>query len=339
MEGFKIAEQRQYHILWILDRNDFVKICTLAIELEVRNAMDYATYLLCTSLADQAGPAIEQLSKHSKPKIRKKAKQIRQAIHRAGLPRIRIKTLGGFRVLQDDFPIEDKKWQGNQPKRLLKAIIARGSERVSKEVIIEELWPEGQPEAVKKNFKVTLHRLRKALEPKTDKSLGSAYIQLKDKFISLDQDLCYVDVDEFVSLYDKGNIKEKNGDAKEAISLYQAAAKLYQGDFLKEDLYEPFAQIKRLELRIKYIDLLYKTAEFYESSGAANKAIACYKKVVQSDPVSEKAYRRLMTLYSNRGMRSAALKIYEECRQALQAGLDTGPDEVTTSIYKKVLES
>ena len=172
LEGFKIAEQRQYHVLWILDRNDFVKICTLAIELEVRNAMDYAAHLLATSLADQAGPAIEQLSKHSKPKIRKKAKQIRQAIHRAGLPRIRIKTLGGFRVLQDDFPIEDKKWQGNQPKRLLKAIIARGSERVSKEVIIEELWPEGQPEAVKKNFKVTLHRLRKALEPKTDKILG-----------------------------------------------------------------------------------------------------------------------------------------------------------------------
>lgn len=339
LEGFKIAEKRQYHVLWILDRNDFVKICTLAIELEVRKAMDYAAHLLATRLAAQAGPEIEQLSKHSKPKIRKKAKQIRLAIHRAGLPRIRIKTLGGFRVLQDDSPIEDKNWQGNQPKRLLKAIIARGSEKVLKEVIIEDLWPEGRPEAVEKNFKVTLHRLRKALKPARDKTLGYAHIHLKDKFISLDKELCQVDMDEFLSLYEKGKIKEKKGDIKEALSLYEAAANLYQGDFLKEDLYEPFAHIKRLDLRIKHIDLLYKTAELYESSGTANKAIACYKKVVQSDPVSEKAYQRLMTLYSNRGMRSAALKVYEECRQALQAGLDTVPDEVTTSIYKKVLES
>ncbi|MFC1788411.1 BTAD domain-containing putative transcriptional regulator [Thermodesulfobacteriota bacterium] len=339
LDGFKIAEQRQYDSLWVLDRNDFVKICTLAIELEVREGMDYAAHLLCTRLALQAGPAIEQLLKHSKPKIRKKAKQIRQAIYRAGLPRIRIKTLGGFGVLRDDVLIENKKWQGNQPKLLLKAMIAHGSLKVSKEIIIEDIWPEGRPEAVEKNFKVTLHRLRKALETPTDKTLGSAYIHLKDKFISLDKDLCHVDADEFLSLYEKGKIKEKKGDAKEALSLYEAAAKLYQGDFLKEDLYAPWADIKRRELRKKYLDLLYKTAELYESRGASKKAIACYKKVVQSDPVAEKAYQRLMTLYSNRGMRSAALKVYEECKKALQTDLDTAPDEITTSIYKKVLET
>jgi LuxR family maltose regulon positive regulatory protein len=339
LEGFRIAEQRGYYIIWNVDRNDFVNLCTLAIEMEVKEAMDYATLLLSTSLADQAGSAIEQLSKHSKPRIRKKAKEIRQVIHRAGLPRIRIKTLGNFNVLKNDVPIEDKKWQGNQPKRLLKAIIARGSLKVSKEIIMEDLWPESQPEPVENKFKVTLHRLRKVLEPKTDKTIGYTYIQLKDKFISLDKDLCYADADEFLSLYDKGKIKGKSGDETEALSFYEAAAKLYQGDFLKEDLYESWTYIKREELRIKYIDLLYKTAQLYESRGGANKAIACYKKVIQSDPASENAYRRLMTLYSNRGMRSAALKTYEECKRALQTGLDTVPDEVTTSIYKKVLES
>jgi ATP/maltotriose-dependent transcriptional regulator MalT len=337
--GFEIAREKGYVHFFILKREDIVEICTLAIELQIKGAEEYAAHLLTTRFAERSGPAVERLLQHTKPKIRKKAKQIGQAIYRAGLSRIRIKTLGGFRVLQDDFPIEDKKWQGNQPKRLLKAIIAHGSEKVSKEVIIEELWPESQPEAVEKNFKVTLHRLRKALEPKTDRTLGYAYIQLKDKFISLDKDLCYVDVDEFVSFYEKGKNMGKKGDAKEALSLYEAAAKIYQGDFLKEDLYAPWADIKREELRIKYIDLLYKTAQLYESRRAANKAIACYKKVVQSDPVSEKAYQRLMTLYSNRGMRSAALKVYEECRQALQTGLDTEPDEVTTSIYRKVLEA
>ena len=229
LAGFNIAKKNSYYHFWFLNQSDLLKTCTLAIELEVREAMDYAAHLLSTRLAAKAGPAIEQLSKHSKPKIRKKAKQIRLAIHRAGLPHIRIKTLGGFGVLRDDALIEDNKWQGNQPKLLLKAIIARGSDKVSKEIIIEDLWPEGRSEASEKNFKVTLHRLRKALGPKTDKTLGSAYIHLKDKFISLDKDLCHVDVDEFLSLYEKGNIKEKKGDTKEALSHYEAAANLYQG--------------------------------------------------------------------------------------------------------------
>ena len=204
---------------------------------------------------------------------------------------------------------------------------------------MEDLWPEERPEAQERNFKVTLHRLRKALEFKTDKTLGSTYIHLKDKFIFLDKDLCHVDVDEFLSLSDKGKIKEKNGDSKGVLSLYEQAAEIYKGDFLVEDLYAPWAHIKREALQLKYIDLLYKTAQLYESIGAANKAIVCYKKIIQSDPVSEKAYQRLMTLYANRGMLSAALRVYEECRQALQTGLDVEPDKITTCIYKKVLET
>jgi ATP/maltotriose-dependent transcriptional regulator MalT/DNA-binding SARP family transcriptional activator len=339
LSGFNIVKKNSYYHFWFLNQSDLLKACTLAIELEVREAMDYAAHLLCTRLAPQAGPEIERLLQHSKPKIRKKAKEIRQAIHRTKMPHVRIKTLGGFGVFRDDFPIQDKKWQGNQPKRLLKAIIARGSGSVSKEIIIEDLWPEGRPKAVEKNFKVTLHRLRKALEPKTEKTLGSSYIHLKDKFICLDKERCHVDVDEFLSLREKGKQKEKEGYIKEALSLYEESAKRYKGDFLVEDLYVPWAGVKREELRKKYIELLYRMAELQENRGASKKSTACYKKVVQSDPFAEKAYQRLMTLYSNRGKRSAALKVYEECKKALQTGLDTEPDELTTSLYKKILET
>ena len=338
-DGFKIAEKRRYVHFMGPNRNDLVKICTLAIELDVKGAMDYAAHLLSTRLSAQARPEIERLSHHSNSKIRHRAQEIKRTIHRANAPHIRIETLGGFQVLQGNTSIQEKEWQGSQPKLLLKAIIAHKSCGVLQDIIAEDLWPGSRASASERNFKVTLHRLRKALEPKLDKTLGSSYIHLKDKSIFLDKDLCHVDVDEFLSLYDKGKIKEKNGDSKMALSFYERAMELYRGDFLVEDLYATWAHIKREQIRLKYIDLLYKTAQLYESIGTTNKAITCYKKVVQRDPVSEKAYQRLITLYSNRGMRSAALKIYEECRQALKTGLDTEPDELTSSLYRKVLET
>jgi len=337
--GFEIAREKGYIHFAFLRQADSVRVCRLAIELQVQEAEEYASHLLATRYAARAGPAIERLLQNAEPEIRNKAEEIRRTIHRAGLPRIGIKTLGGFEVLRNGVLIEDKKWQGSQPKLLLKAIVARGPDRVSREILIEDLWPEGSPEASGKNFKVTLHRLRKALDSGTDKTFGSAYIHLKDSFISLDGELCHVDVDRFLSLYENGKIREKNGEIKEALSLYEMAAKLYRGDFLVQDLYTPWADIKRRELRVAYIELLHKTAELYESSGAAIKAIACYKKVVRSDPLSEKAYQRLMILYANRGRRSEALKVYAQCRHALQSGLDTAPDEMTTSIYKKILET
>jgi DNA-binding SARP family transcriptional activator len=46
----------------------------------------------------------------------------------------------------------------------------------------------------------------------------------------------------------------------------------------------------------------------------------------------------LMLLYAQKGMRTAALKVYEDCRQTLRHGLQTEPDVATTAIYRKILE-
>jgi len=97
--------------------------------------------------------------------------------------------------------------------------------------------------------------------------------------------------------------------------------------------------MKREELRSKYVGLLNKMAELYEARGASRKAIASYKALIETDPLLEGAYQRLMTLYSNLGKRSAALKVYDACRKAVEAELETEPDKVTTSLYKKILES
>lgn len=67
-------------------------------------------------------------------------------------------------------------------------------------------------------------------------------------------------------------------------------------------------------------------------------AIDCYKRLIYTDPTLEQAYQRLMILYGNRGMRSAALKVYEDCQKALQKELNLKPDPVTVAIYRQILE-
>jgi DNA-binding SARP family transcriptional activator len=124
---------------------------------------------------------------------------------------------------------------------LLKALLARGPHPVSKELIMEDLWPDATPKTGENNLRVNLHRLRKALEPTLDKDFGSAYLQFQGNHLVLDQDLCQIDAHDFSSLCRKGRTAEAQGDASAALALYLVAVRLYGGDFLPDEPYASWA--------------------------------------------------------------------------------------------------
>ncbi len=92
-------------------------------------------------------------------------------------------------------------------------------------------------------------------------------------------------------------------------------------------------------MRAVYLELLERLSRLYEKQGTLGRAIEYCKKIIQTDPVSESTYRRLMTLYARRGMRSEALRTYEDCKTILAKELEVEPDEVTTAIFRKIKES
>jgi DNA-binding SARP family transcriptional activator len=233
--------------------------------------------------------------------------------------------------------MEEHDWGGRQPKLLLKDLIAHGGLGVVKDKVLEDLWPKTTPVEAERGFKINLYRLRKALEPAIDKTFGSSYVHLKTNRLCLDQELCQVDLDEFLSLGREGEKLEGDGDLTGALNSYKKAAAIYGGDFLADEPYAPWAGRKRQDLRGRYLEILFRLAALHERRGALMAAIDCYKRLIHTDPSLEPAYQRLMILYGQRGMRSAALKVYEDCQKALQAELNVEPDEVTTAIYKKIL--
>ncbi len=337
-KGFKIARERNYEYFYILGMKYLTKACLLVLELKVEDAVDYAAHLLSTRLSSIAEEELEKLSDHPDVEVKEEVWEIKRAIHRSKTPRLRIQTLGRFQVFRGNSPIEENQWDRVQPKQLLKAIISYGREKIPKEILIDELWPEESPMAADKNFKTTLQRLRKSLEPAIDKYFGSSYIHLQDNFVFLDPELCQVDIDQFVSLLKRADEKEKRGDLKGSLNFCADAMEIYKGDFLPDEIYASWADKKREELRLKYIEFLGKMASLYEKQGVLKKAADCYKKAIQADPLLEESYQRLMAFYSSKGMYNEALRTYDDCKKALKRELKTQPDSTTIAIHKKILE-
>ncbi len=255
----------------------------------------------------------------------------------SGVPQIRVNALGGFQVFRGETLIGQKEWKAKQPKLLLKALVTRGAANVPKDLLIDDVWPDSPPDAVEGNFKVTLHRLRKALEPSME--AGSSYIHLKDNLVSLDRNLVRLDTDEFLSLFHRSRKAEQAGDIKSAILHANSAIPLYRGDYLAEDLYVPWAELKREEFRTIHIDLLRRTAELHESQGSSRKSIELYKMILKTDPCFEEAYQKLMLIYANRGMKTEAIRLFDECRKTLDRDVGVEPDKLTVSIYRRVIET
>lgn len=255
----------------------------------------------------------------------------------AGVPKIQVNVLGGFEVLRGESVVAEADWRARQPKLLLKALITRGASNVPKEVLIEDLWPDTSPASGEGNFKVTLHRLRKALEPTM--GAGSSYIYLKENQVSLNRNFVRLDLDDFLTLFQRTRRAEQAGDIKSAILHGTSAIALYKGDYLAEDLYVPWAEFKREEIRALFIELLRRMAEMHENQGSSKKSIELHKMIIRTDPAFEEAYQKLMLAYSNRGMTAEAIRVFEECKKALDREVGVGPDKLTISIYRRIIES
>jgi DNA-binding SARP family transcriptional activator len=336
--GWEIAEEKRCEHFLILNPRDLLTACILALKLHPLGKIDYVEHLLCNRLASIAGGELRTLSNHPDPRVRERITGMQRKTHRSKVLPLRVETLGGFRVFRGNTLVDEKEWDRNQPRHLLKAILSYKNHSIPKDVLIEHIWPETDPRSGENKLKVTLLRLRKSLEPVIDKDFDSSYIHLHDNLLSCDPELVQVDMSLFLSLLKKGEEKEKLGDPKAALSLYTEAIDLYQGDFLPDEHYDPWIDVKREELKGKYIEFLIRMAKLYEKQGASARAIACHKKAIQADSLLEESYQCLMTLYANVGMHNDALRVYESCKKALQAELESSPAPMTTALYKNILE-
>jgi DNA-binding SARP family transcriptional activator len=330
--------KKNINFIWPLKREDLLRACVLALELGIDEVEQAAERVLTGTLAAIAADPVKSLLTHGDKTVRQRARRIYEKIHRSRVPHLRIQTLGGFQVYRGGNPIPDNEWTGRQSKTLLKAIVAHGGQEIPRDELVGALYAGDDSENMGGRFKVALHRLRKSLEPNMEKILGSSYVHVDDNRVSLDPELCEVDVHRFFQLAEKSRKAEAEGDVKGAEAFCDQAIALSSGEFLAGEAHPRWADEVNRKLGETYLELLMRTGGIHESRGAVKKAISAYDKAVEADPLREEAYRRLMTLYLDTGRRNEALKVFNKCKLALAEGLDTDPDEMTYAVYRKITE-
>ena len=237
------------------------------------------------------------------------AEQLRW-LYKLARPRIRINTLGAFSVLVNGRRLDKSAFGGAKPILLLKAVVLNNARDIPKEILIDALWPDASASAGDKNFKINLHRLRKALEPSPVKEFGHAYLRLKAGRISLDPDLIRIDADLFAELAAQGRAHEDSDRLESALDCYTRAAAVYQGDYFCEEPYQEWIGQRREAYRRTCIEILSNKARIHEELSQWQAAVDAWQDILVRDPAHEAAFQNLMILYADAGRKTDALQIF-----------------------------
>jgi DNA-binding SARP family transcriptional activator len=238
---------------------------------------------------------------------------------------VEIQTLGGFRVVRDGTPVPRTAWQSKKARDLLKILVGKRGRSVSREYLMETLWPDEEPRKVANRFSVALATLRAVLDP--DKRFDPGHFVVADQNDArIDLDHLSVDVEVFFAQVAAGLEAQRAGDEAAVIDHLTRAESLYSGDFLEEDPYEDWSVGVREEARDSYTKVARALAERAIGRGDDEAAVRYLLRILERDAFDEQAYMELIGTLSTAGRHGEARRWYGVySRQMEEIGIESAP--------------
>jgi DNA-binding SARP family transcriptional activator/predicted negative regulator of RcsB-dependent stress response len=223
---------------------------------------------------------------------------------------IHVTLLGRFEVTVDAVPVAASCWTRRHAAALVKVLAMAPGRRLHREQVIDLVWPDDTVEEAMPKLHKAAHFARRAID------VSNAVVLRGDNVALCPDSNTTVDVELFENFARRALINEDVGAARQALSMYG-------GELLPHDRYAAWAQERREQLRLRYLDLLRLDGR--------------WEGVVELDPSDERAHLALMQRYAANGDRHAALRQFERMARTLQRELGVSPGREATTLRDRLI--
>jgi DNA-binding SARP family transcriptional activator len=216
---------------------------------------------------------------------------------------------GPFRVLRDGAEIADPAWgRRTSTRTLLKWFLLNPGEPFGPGELRDVLWP-GRDGAKKANdLHVTLHGLRRVLEPGLSGRSPSRFIRTDAGRYRFDPaDRWWTDMQEVGRLWTSALASRDRGDHDEAIASLDRLLGYYSQGFLPEDLYtDAFAGFRDAQEQA-HDEALRMLLGLYRDTGRRFEVVTCAQRILDRDGYAEFAVTALVEAHLEQGNLAAAI--------------------------------
>ena len=221
---------------------------------------------------------------------------------------LEVRLLGQFSAAVDGIELDAGRWPSLRAAHLVQLLSLGPRHRLTREEVIDALWPQLGPEAGAANLRKAAHHARQALGRHDGVVLQGGEVTLwPGRTVTVDADAFDSHAQAALASLDP-------------VACAQAA-RVYAGDLLPGSRYEAWTEPARERLRARFIDLL--------------RASSQWERLAQEEATDEPAHRELMALELAAGNRAAAIRWYAHLRAALQDELGVAPSRETEAVYER----
>lgn len=239
-------------------------------------------------------------------------------------PPLRIFTLGRFEVQQQGRVIPDHVWRSRRAGELFRLLLLSHGRAITREQVIEALWPAKTPSSSRSLFHQATSALRRALEPDLPGRFPSRYLTVEGGRIVLNlPDGSEVDFETFTE-----HVRRQE---------WEAALQLYRGDLFPGDRYADWAATDRVRLQNRAIRAALGAARDALQAKHPDKALDACQRALALEPWQEEAVLLGMRACVALNNRAGALRLYRKLERALREELSIAPQEKVQQFYRSLL--
>jgi LuxR family maltose regulon positive regulatory protein len=200
--------------------------------------------------------------------------------------RLEVRCLGAFAVARDGVPIPSARWQSRKARDLLKLLVAARGRPVPREIVMERLWPEEEPERQANRLSVALATVRSVLDPE-HANPPTQFVTSDGNRYGLDLGNLPVDVERFLAQVTAARSESDPDDRRDAL---EAAESAYSGDAFEDEPYADWAVGIREEARAAYAETVRTLAKLAIERGDTDAAVRYGLRLLERDPYDEEAH-------------------------------------------------
>jgi DNA-binding SARP family transcriptional activator len=232
-------------------------------------------------------------------------------------PALRLQLLGPVRVEVGRQVVQG--WRTVKARDLIAYLALAGDRPVTRDQLMEALWPDTDLESAHALLHTTLYYLRRALKP-----VGEGLITFAGGAYRLDRERVATDLDRFYRLTATG------GEAA-----WREALDLYRGDLL-EGVDYAWAEAPRVRARTACLEALRNLAAHLRAAGRPGEAVEWLQRLITLDPLAEEGHLGLMECFAAIGNRNAALQQYRTLVHVLDEELGLEPGREAQELYRRL---
>ncbi|WP_227011655.1 response regulator [Paenibacillus lutimineralis] len=216
-------------------------------------------------------------------------------------------------------------WRTLKAPELFAYLLYHHDKTVTKQDLIDLLWPEYDIEKSTAQLHTAIYQIRKVLK----EARIELEIKYKDSGYSLLLGNQRLDVEAWES-----QVNQAPPVTAETLEQHLLILELYKGDYLADHRYV-WAEYEQERLRLVWLAHIKQIAEFYLQRAMHTEAISLYQRIVDKLPHMEDGYFGLMQIYSTLNHQVEVRKMFQILTNRLQDEFDVTPSQELIDWYSK----